>query len=157
MSVTHNTNCLLCPPEKPFRIISDPMPNVESGQPPPEAVGRYVQKLREHLEKRHQEVYLQSFMLGQILSALAIIDAFKSTDPGVARGREVLRRFVHRLTRKNDPEERDLLIRSERILELDPITVQGIEDQLRDYRDYLLEQGEYEPKVPEQASQMVTP
>lgn len=160
MSLTHITKCLLCPIEKRARIVSDPMPQVKPGEQPPEAVGRYVQALTDHIRKKHPESYAQIYAMAQIMMALLVVKEFETTDPGVETAREQLRNFIHRMTRKNDVTETDIQVRLEHIDDSvtfferdgkDAIDKDRILDELRDFRDFLLEEGDYAPAVPEEA------
>jgi hypothetical protein len=155
MSVTHITTCLDCPPEKPVRIVANEIPRVDSlGEPTPPAVGRYVQTLSTHLEKKHPEVYRAALLLSQSMFAFLVLTHYETSDPGVVRGRNEIRAFIHKLTRANDPTEHDLLMRQEQIIdvtgpELPPDIERRIMEGLRDLRDYLLEEGDYAPVPPE--------
>lgn len=160
MPLTHITKCLLCPAGKPARIVSDPMPQVKPGEQPPEAVGRYVQALTDHIRKKHPEAYAHIYAMAQIMMALLVVREFETTDPGVGTAREQLRNFIHRMTRKNDVTETDMLVRLERIDDAvrfferdgkDAIDKDRILDELRNLRNFLLEEGEYQPAAPDEA------
>ena len=162
MSSTHITTCLLCPSEKPVRIKAQEIPRIEPGGPPPPAVGRYVQALAAHVEKRHPEAYTNAMVISQTLFAYMLLQSFETSDPGVANGRRMIRSFIHRLTRGFVTGERDLQIRYEIILDAlvemcpGPELPADIEARimagLRDLRDYLLEEGEYAPAAPEETA-----
>ena len=162
MSSTHITTCLLCPPDKPVRIKAQEIPRIEPGGPPPPAVGRYVQALAAHVEKRHPEAYTNAMVISQTLFAYMLLQSFETSDPGVANGRRMIRAFIHRLTREKDMAERDLQIHYERIIEafFGTDLPAGIEARimagLRDLRDYLLEEGEYAPAAHEAREPVTT-
>ena len=152
MSSNHITTCLLCAPEKPVRIKAQEIPRLEPGQPPPPAVGKYVQALASHVEKRHPEAYTNALVISQTLFAYMLLKSFETSDPGVANGRRMIRAFIHRLTRADlDVSEIDLHARAEAYGLDDQNTVDGprVIDMLKDFRDYLLEEGEYAPAAPE--------
>jgi hypothetical protein len=156
MPPTHITTCLLCPPENPARIKADKIPQVLPGEAPSPAVGRYVQALSTHLERKHPEAYDTALKLSQTFFAMLILQSFETSDPAVANGEELIRAFIHRMTRKNDVDERELQIRceelgfepSERLHARDAKFDRSLEI-LRDLRDYLLEEGEYAVRAPE--------
>ena len=146
MSSTHITTCLLCPPEKPVRIKAQEIPRIEPGGPPPPAVGRYVQALAAHVEKRHPEAYTNALVISQTLFAYMLLQSFETSDPGVANGRRMIRAFIHRLTREKDMSEEDLQFRAEMFTEdTSPEEKASLLEMLRDLRDYLLEEGAYAP------------
>jgi len=164
MSITHITKCLLCPPEKQVKIVADEIPQVRPGEQPPEAVGKYVNALSSHLQKRHPEAFQRSAALSQVLFACLVLQNFDTTDPGVETGRDQTRAFIHRLTRKNDLNETDLQIRYETICGmLDGLGIDGegtshpVIEQLRDLRNFLLEEGEYAPAEPVTQKILVAP
>jgi hypothetical protein len=155
-SLTHITKCTLCPPDKPVRIVADQIPQVKPGEQPPEAVGRYVQALSAHLQKKHPEAFQRALGIGQTLIAYLILQNFETTDPGVATGRNLTRAFVHRLTRKNDITEAEIQYR------LAGLGVDGSNEhaqefarEFRDIRDLLLEEGEYTPEAPEVTENLI--
>jgi hypothetical protein len=153
MSVTHITTCTLCPPEKPARIKADQIPQVLPGEAPSPAVGKYVQALSTHLERKHPEAYEKALAISQTLFALLILESYETSDPGVANGRDLIRGFIHRMTRKNALSEEDLHIRLEQLesaIHPEAGNDRGEAlDLLWDLSAYLLEEGEYAPKAPE--------
>jgi hypothetical protein len=144
MSLTHITHCLLCPPERPKKIIADQIPQVNPGEAPPEAVGRFVQTLSDHLQKKHPEAFQHAVAMAQVMMAHLIVCRFETTDPRVSRARDETRAFLHKLTRKNDEAELDLRMRLE-AFGFDPSDNQHGLLMLKDLRDFLLEEGEYAP------------
>lgn len=157
MPITHITTCMICPAEKPGKIVANEIPQIRPGEMPPAAVFEYMEALKTHLKKKHPEVFQQTLVIGQMLMDLLVVAKFQTSDPGVENARHLTRAFLHKLTRGNDADERDLQIRAERVNPLSStVTAAIIVLELRDLRDYLLEEGEYEPKVPEPAA-IVTP
>lgn len=149
MSLTHITKCLLCPAEKTVRIVADQIPQMKPGEAPPEAVGKYVQALTAHLQKKHPEDFHRALTISQTLMAFLILANFETTDPGVGTGRDLTRAFIHKLTRINDVTESDLMMRYEKIDANFGTTERAeILAQFRDLRDFLLEEGEYQPRAP---------
>jgi hypothetical protein len=138
------------------RIVANEVPPIAPGQPPPEVLGRYVQALAGHLQKKHPESWESAVNLGHALTAWIWLQNFATDDPGVQANREMIRAFIHRMTRKNNARESDIQIRCEKfdgISESDH--VQALE-QFRDLRDYLLEEGEYAPGVPVEPQPVTT-
>jgi hypothetical protein len=134
---------MLCPPEKPTRIRAREIPQVKPGEAPPAAVGKYVQALSDHLQKKHPEAFDRSLVIGQTLIAYLVLQHFETSDPGVIAGRNLTRAFIHRLTRRNDITESDLHVRYEQMTEL------KFDEAMEKFRDlccYLLEEGEYAPQ-----------
>ena len=146
MSVTHITSCLLCPSEKPVKILAKEMPQVSPTEQAPESVAKYVQALVSHLEKKHPEAYRNALAISQTFFGVLILQNFATSDPGVLEGKNRTRALIHRLTRVNDVNDMDLRMRLERL--------DGVSDrmgslseaalaELRDLRDFLLEEGDY--------------
>ena len=127
MSITHITTCLLCSKERPSTIKADPLPQVSN-----------VEELA--LSEVSARLVKAVLLLMMVLSASKLA----STDPAFPHNLEIIRAYIHRITRKNDVTERDLQIRWENLY--------GCEDEqetmagLKDLRDYLLEEGDYAPQ-----------
>jgi hypothetical protein len=74
------------------------------------------------------------------------LQSFQISDPNLLKSQEELRSWIHSLTRKNQLTDADLLDRVAR-LELAEAEAQRVETLCKEIRDYVGEQGRYNPMV----------
>lgn len=144
MSLTHITTCLLCDPKAPKQFAAE---GVTPGLTQGESMGNLGRAMVRHLEQKHPEAYKPIAIQGLMFMALLSIPHYSSTDPGIGPMANLVRHFIHTVTRKNGATDSELDNRF--------ACGDAISRQLRDLRDYLLEEGEYAPKAPE-PSRIVT-
>lgn len=138
------TTCTLCSQ----RFSNSALPII--GAVPDAATRHFVEQLIQHLAKNHA-VQFQTFvkrmrLMADKFTAWLALQSFETSDPNLLNSQEELRNWVHTLTRKHELSDADLLDRVAR-LELAEAEARRVETLCKEIRDFMGEQGRYNPMV----------
>jgi hypothetical protein len=136
----HITTCKLCGQ----RFSNNALPVI--GDVPDAATQNFVKALIKHLKIVHARHFAQftqdMIVLSDQFAGWLALRSFQTEDPNLAQSQEILRKWVHSITRKNQLFDADLLDRVSRLglsaAEAEPVTA-----LCKELRDYLTEQGPY--------------
>ena len=138
------TTCVLCNQ----RFSNRALPII--GAVPDSATRQFVESLIDHLHRNHTaqfQIFVQRMkLMADKFAAWLALQSFQTTDPNLMKSQEELRSWIHSLTRKNQLTDADLLDRVAR-LELAEAEAQRVETLCKKIRDYMGEQGRYNPMV----------
>jgi hypothetical protein len=116
------------------------------------AAGKLVGALAKHLEKKHPERIAPILPMLAVYQGFLVLNNFDTQDPQLIQSRENLRSMLHSQTRKNFvPDDKLLEPFAPLLNERDFLDAKGKQlfiDLLRNFRDFLTEQGHYGPQTP---------
>ena len=142
------TTCTLCNQ----RFSNSALPVI--GETPDAATVRFVTGLAKHLKQAHpqeiERLKIETALLQNQFIGWLTLQKFETTDPQLLLSQQRIRVWLHTLTRKNQLTDADVLDRVAR-LGLDKPEAEQVETLCKEIRDFMGEQGVYNPMVERQA------
>jgi hypothetical protein len=138
------TTCTLCNQ----RFANSALPVI--GEAPDGATVRFVAGLAKHLKQAHpqeiERLKMETAILQNQFVGWLTLQKFETTDPQLLASQQRIRVWLHTLTRRNQLTDADVLDRVAR-LELAEAEAKQVEMLCTEIRDYMGEQGRYNPMV----------
>jgi hypothetical protein len=144
MSLTYLTTCTLCNQRFTVPGLED-LVKTGVGQ---QQVGKIIQQLSEHVQKKHPKQFAESLIPGLQLSGILRLKHFRSDDPTANQMQEWMRHQIHEMTRNRTVSDEKIREQVDKLgLPATHLTT-SICALIMEMRDIIEERGKFAPKQP---------
>jgi hypothetical protein len=143
MSLTYLTTCTLCNQRFTVPGLED-LVKTGVGQ---QQVGKIIQQLSEHVQKKHPKQFAESLIPGLQLSGILRLKHFHSDDPTANQMQEWMRHQIHEMTRNRTVSDEKIREQVHK-LGLPELEEPRVSTLIMEMRDIIEERGKFAPKQP---------